>query len=59
MAFFMYSETGTFLALDFGSHHLKAEVVSLDHGKCEVDSMNGFVPDKLLLHGDGDKVRIS
>ncbi|KAL4232179.1 Hexokinase-3 [Mactra antiquata] len=50
------TETGTFLALDFGSHHLKAEVVSLDHGKYEVDSMNGFVPEKILLHGDGEKL---
>lgn len=47
------TETGKFLALDFGSHHLKIELVTLDNGKCEVDSKNGFVPDKILHQSDG------
>lgn len=44
------------LALDFGSHHLRVELVTLERGKCEVDPQNGFVPEKLLTTGTGEQV---
>lgn len=49
-------ETGRFLALDFGSHHLKIEIVNLDNGKCEIDSQNGFIPDKIMKHGNAESL---
>lgn len=50
------TETGQFLALDFGSHHLKIELVTIKDGKCEVESKNGFVPEKILQHGDAESL---
>ena len=55
----LLSEDGKSLALDFGSHHLRLELISLDKGKCEVDSKNGFVPEKLLAGGTAEEVGVA
>ncbi|KAH3707304.1 hypothetical protein DPMN_066705 [Dreissena polymorpha] len=50
------TEKGQMLALDFGSHHLRLELVTLDNGSCTVDSQNGFVPETLLTDGTGEQL---
>ncbi|WAR22328.1 HXK4-like protein [Mya arenaria] len=49
-------ETGQSLALEFGSHHLRIELVTLENGTCNLDSKNGFISEKLLKTGTAEQL---